>query len=55
MNTLYISDSSVDGLKNGAKITAIDGHFVNNYDKLQLELIKWAHSLQIINLHLLQL
>ena len=39
MDTLYIADSSVDGLKNGAKITAIDGHFVNNYDKLQLELI----------------
>ena len=39
MDTLYIADSSIDGLNNGSKITAIDDHFVNNYDKLQLELI----------------
>lgn len=39
MDTMYITDSSVVGLNNGTKITSIDGHFVNNYDKLQLELI----------------
>ena len=38
-DTLYIADSSVDGLKNGVKIKSINGHFVNNYDKLALELI----------------
>ena len=38
-DTLYIANSSVDGLKNGVKIKSIDGHFVNNYDKLSLELI----------------
>lgn len=38
-DTLYIANSSVEGLKNGVKIKSIDGHFVNNYDKLSLELI----------------
>ena len=38
-DTMYIANSSVDGLKNGVKIKSIDGHFVNNYDKLSLELI----------------
>ena len=38
-DTLYIANSSVDGLKNGSRITAINGHFVNNYDKLSLELV----------------
>ena len=38
-DTLYIANSSVDGLKNGVKIKSINGHFVNNYDKLALELI----------------
>ena len=38
-DTLYVSNSSISGLKDGVKITSIDGHFVNNYDKLALELI----------------
>ena len=33
-----IADSRIEGLENGSKIVAIDGHFVNNYDKLNLEL-----------------
>ena len=33
-----IVDSRIEGLTNGSKIVAIDGHFVNNYDKLNLEL-----------------
>ena len=38
-DTLYIADSTVDNLNNGVKIKSINGHFVNNYDKLALELI----------------
>lgn len=34
----YIAKSSVDGLNVGDKIVAINNHFVNNYDKLALEL-----------------
>ena len=33
-----IADSRIEGLSEGDKIVAIDGHFVNNYDKLNLEL-----------------
>ncbi len=39
LDTRYIENSSVSGLKNGVKITAINGRFVNNYDKLALELV----------------
>ena len=38
MDTMYISKSKIDGLKVGDKIVEVDGHFVNNYDKLSLEL-----------------
>lgn len=34
----YVTNSSIDGLNNGDKIVAINKHFVNNYDKLALEL-----------------
>ena len=34
----HIADSRIEGLNNGDTIVAIDGHFVNNYDKLNLEL-----------------
>ena len=33
-----ISDSYVEGINNDDKIVAVNGHFVNNYDKLALEL-----------------
>ena len=33
-----IGESRIEGLNVGDKIVAIDGHFVNNYDKLNLEL-----------------
>ena len=38
MDNVYIEDSAIEGLENGSRIVAIDGHFVNNYDKLALEL-----------------
>lgn len=38
LNNVYISDSSINELKNDDRIVAIDGHFVNNYDKLALEM-----------------
>lgn len=38
INNTYISDSTIAGLNNGAKIIEVDHHFVNNYDKLALEL-----------------
>ena len=38
MNNVYITESTIEGLDNGSRIVAIDGHFVNNYDKLALEL-----------------
>ena len=37
-NNVYVSDSSIDGLNDGDKIVEVDGHFVNNYDKLALEM-----------------
>lgn len=37
-NNLYIDESSVEGLESGSRIVAVNGHFVNNYDKLALEL-----------------
>ena len=38
MDARYIAESDIKGLKVGDKIVAVDGHFVNNYDKLALEL-----------------
>ncbi|MDO4963443.1 MAG: RIP metalloprotease RseP [bacterium] len=37
-NNLYIDDSSINGLNSDAKIVKVNNHFVNNYDKLALEL-----------------
>ena len=37
-NNRIINDSRIEGLNNGDTIVAIDGHFVNNFDKLNLEL-----------------
>ena len=37
-NNVYITESAIEGLENDTRIVAIDGHFVNNYDKLALEL-----------------
>lgn len=38
LNNVYVSDSSINNLNDGDKIVAINGNFVNNYDKLALEL-----------------
>lgn len=38
LNSVYIDGSIVEGLQDGDKIVAVNGHFVNNYDKLALEL-----------------
>jgi len=38
LNNVYIDDSTINGLNNDDKIVAIDGNFVNNYDKLALEM-----------------
>ncbi len=38
MDNVYIDESAIPGLEDGTKIVAVDGHFVNNYDKLALEL-----------------
>ena len=38
LDNRYVSNSSIDGLNDGAKIVAVNNHFVNNYDKLSLEL-----------------
>lgn len=38
LNSVYVDGSIVEGLKDGDKIVAVNGHFVNNYDKLALEL-----------------
>ena len=38
LNNVYIDGSTVKGLNNGDKIVAINNHFVNNYDKLALEM-----------------
>ena len=37
-NNVYINGSTIDGLKNDDRIVAINGNFVNNYDKLALEM-----------------
>ena len=36
---VYVAQSTVSGLDDGSKIVAINNNFVNNYDKLSLELI----------------
>ena len=38
LNNVYISGSSIEGLNNDDRIVAINGNFVNNYDKLALEM-----------------
>ncbi len=38
LNNVYVQNSSIDGLNNNDKIVAINGNFVNNYDKLALEM-----------------
>lgn len=38
LNNVYIDGSTIEGLNDNDKIVSIDGHFVNNYDKLALEM-----------------
>lgn len=38
VNNVYIDGSTIPNLNNNDKIVEVDGHFVNNYDKLALEL-----------------
>lgn len=38
LNSVYVDGSIIEGLNNGDKIVEVNGHFVNNYDKLALEL-----------------
>jgi len=38
LNNVYVDGSSIEGLKDNDKIVAINGNFVNNYDKLALEM-----------------
>jgi len=38
LNSVYVDGSIIDGLTDGDKIVSVNGHFVNNYDKLALEL-----------------
>lgn len=38
LNNVYVSESMIEGLNNGDKIVAINDNFVNNYDKLALEM-----------------
>lgn len=38
LNNVYVDGSSISGLNNDDKIVAINGNFVNNYDKLALEM-----------------
>ena len=38
IDNTHISNSTITGLNNNSKIVAVDNHFVNNYDKLALEL-----------------
>ncbi len=38
LNSVYVDGSVIEGLNDGDKIVAVNGHFVNNYDKLALEL-----------------
>lgn len=48
MDATYIDKSDVKGLVSGDKIVEVDGHFVNNYDKLALELaVQGKHKFDI--------
>lgn len=38
IDNVYVSNSVIEGLKDNSKIVAVDNHFVNNYDKLALEI-----------------
>ena len=38
INNVFVTGSSIKNLNDNDKIVAIDGHFVNNYDKLALEM-----------------
>ena len=38
IDNVYVTDSAIPNLSNNDKIIAIDNHFVNNYDKLALEI-----------------
>ena len=38
INNVYVNSSTIDNLNDNDKIVAIDGNFVNNYDKLALEM-----------------
>ena len=38
VNNVYIDGSTISNLNDNDKIVEVDGHFVNNYDKLALEL-----------------
>ena len=38
LNNVYVDGSTIKGLKNNDRIVAINDHFVNNYDKLALEM-----------------
>ena len=38
INNVYVTNSIIPNLSNSDKIVEVDGHFVNNYDKLALEL-----------------
>lgn len=39
LNSVYVDGSIVEGLEDGDKVVAVNGHFVNNYDKLALEMV----------------
>ena len=38
LNNVYIDESSIEGINSDDRIVAINGNFVNNYDKLALEM-----------------
>ncbi len=38
LNSVYVDGSIIDGLEDGDKIVSVNGNFVNNYDKLALEM-----------------
>lgn len=38
LNNVYVDGSTIKGLNNSDRIVAINDHFVNNYDKLALEM-----------------
>ena len=49
VNNVYVEESLVDNLNDGDKIIKVDNHFVNNYDKLALELtVASNHDFDIV-------